>query len=586
MKPEACPRRQEMLARLILEDRTLPPTSEDRAHAEQCPMCARALTVAGALDTDLSGAFAEARRTSPPPLPPGPELERLLRHPFPAAPAASRPPPTGRWLILSGLVGLVGLLAILLWPRPTPPMVPNDQGPQPGAADRLDLAPPRMPPVASATVVAQGFFFSSGEDSQSGPLAASAAPTGRPFSCPGTGTIFLPSGESLALVAADFTLTDRTLQLRAGEVVTDLRAGATAPFIVQTRPARISTQKAWFRVAYQPHEEIEVECRNGGLVLETIARDRFMLEAGSTATIDRHGQRRPSIPVGESSEATGATAPPAAPGPESATGGAGEALLDEFTAEFRDAIKYGRHEETRAFLARIQNPNVRDHRSWTPIHEAAFRGRPEILKAVLESGADPNTLTDDGWSPLAEAAYMGHLEALTMLLAARATPDSRDALGWTPLFRAAQGDQSVAIERLLAAGADPAAIDDQGATVLHRCAEGNRPGPIAVLLAASVPINLHDRQGATPLHLAARHGAHEVVALLLRHGAAPNDRDHAGQTALHYATASGHRAIVRLLVAAGADLNPVDQEGNTPLTFARRLGDDDLTAWLTANGAH
>ncbi len=248
------------------------------------------------------------------------------------------------------------------------------------------------------------------------------------------------------------------------------------------------------------------------------------------------------------------------------------------------------------------DPNTRDDRGLTPLHEGATNSNPVVTAHLLAAGADPNGLDNDGYTPLHyAAARSGNGRVVTRLLGARADPLVESNDGRTPLqsalryaaergvvselveagadenltplqLSALQGDLA-AVTSLLAEGADPNESDAYGWGSLHFAVPLAGSGIVSALLEAGVDPNTRAVGGATPLHLAARQATLPAVADLLGAGADPNARDgdlEEARTPLHHAALSNDDpSVVVALVEAGADPSVRDAGGQRPVDFAR-----------------
>ncbi|MFZ2956020.1 MAG: ankyrin repeat domain-containing protein [Candidatus Ozemobacteraceae bacterium] len=249
------------------------------------------------------------------------------------------------------------------------------------------------------------------------------------------------------------------------------------------------------------------------------------------------------------------------------------------------AIKQRRLKAVQQICSSIPDVNQSDARTWTPLHEAAFRGSDEIVAYLLSRHAAVDPRTQDGWTPLAEASYMGFTDVARRLVGSGAHVDSCDALGWTPLFRAAQNNQVGCVEYLLGQGAAVDLTDCQGFSILHKCAEGGQGVIAKLLLEKGADPDVADRTGATPLHWASRFGTIEVATALVQHGAGVNARDTAGNTPLHEAAAKGFNEIAELLLAGGADLRARNSERLPPISLALHYGQEEMVNLLRKHGA-
>ena len=248
------------------------------------------------------------------------------------------------------------------------------------------------------------------------------------------------------------------------------------------------------------------------------------------------------------------------------------------------------------------DPNARDDRGLTPLHEGATNSNPVVAAHLLAAGADPNGLDNDGYTPLHyAAARSGNGRVVTRLLGAGADPlvesnDGRTPLhsalryaaergviselveagaaeNLTPLQLAALQGNSATVASLLAEGADPNALDGYGWSSVHFAVPLAGSGVVSALLEAGADPNARTVGGATALHLAAPQATIAVVSNLLRGGTDPNAADGQGEwarTPLHSAAlSSDDPSVVLALLNAGADKSVRDARGQHPVDFAR-----------------
>ena len=178
------------------------------------------------------------------------------------------------------------------------------------------------------------------------------------------------------------------------------------------------------------------------------------------------------------------------------------------------------------------NPHSPDNDGNTPLHYAVgalYRSSDELrtvrdaIAALLKSGADPNVRNHEAETPLHSAArtILAKSHIVADLLVAGADPNARTLTGQTPLHVAAQLDSAATVAALLSGGADPDSRDITGGTPLHVVASNSRP--------ALGPRELDDFQIAAVV--GDRIG---VIEELIDHGADPNAASDIG-TPLHMA---------------------------------------------------
>jgi ankyrin repeat protein len=233
-----------------------------------------------------------------------------------------------------------------------------------------------------------------------------------------------------------------------------------------------------------------------------------------------------------------------------------------------------------AYLAEVDDVNVKDDDGRTPLSFAAKNGQRESCAVLLDKGAthEPDK---SGNTPLAFAAAYGQVDVCDFLLSRGATHEP-DKSGNTPLaFAAAYGHVNVCA-LLLSRGAthEP---DKSGSTPLFAAAVRGQKDVCKLLLdtgATHEPNN----QGFTPLYFAAYGGHEDLCALLLDRGATQVSSKHG--TPLHSASGSGHTRVCALLLDRGATHEPDPVFGTTPLHKAAYNGYSDLCALLLDQGAN
>jgi ankyrin repeat protein len=95
------------------------------------------------------------------------------------------------------------------------------------------------------------------------------------------------------------------------------------------------------------------------------------------------------------------------------------------------------------------NPNHKNWREFTLLHDMAHTGDVPKARLLIEHGADLNYVDDEYRStPLGYAARWGHVEMVRLLLDSGAHPTKAGASWATPLAWARKKNH-VAVERLL-----------------------------------------------------------------------------------------------------------------------------------------
>ncbi|XP_024525341.1 ankyrin repeat domain-containing protein 65 isoform X2 [Selaginella moellendorffii] len=242
------------------------------------------------------------------------------------------------------------------------------------------------------------------------------------------------------------------------------------------------------------------------------------------------------------------------------------------------------------------DPNARDKRGKTALHEACSQGHDKCVEALLRAGALVSAHKTNGFTPLHYAAATGRASIISILLASfgfsGANACDRDHKGEQAIHLAARGGFVPAVEILLAHGASGNAASNNGrtryfqvkASSVHTASLHGHELVLRLLLSSGADPAACDTGGSQPIHDAAAGGHVGCMELLTHLGADPNASDCAGCTPLHRGSSAGEVDAARWLLKKGVDANCRDNIGSTPLYWAASRGRADVVALLIREG--
>jgi len=181
--------------------------------------------------------------------------------------------------------------------------------------------------------------------------------------------------------------------------------------------------------------------------------------------------------------------------------------------------------QVRALTGKGQNPDVRDRRSRTPLHVAAFGNHHEAMRALVAAGANPNALEADRYDIVTIAAVADQVQTLKVALAIGCSPKNvTSRYDGTALIAAAHLGHAEVVRTLIRAGAPLDHVNNLGWTALIESIVLGDGGArhvdtLRALVEAGANVNLTDRNGQSPLALARARHYGEMVKILERAGA-------------------------------------------------------------------
>ena len=261
-------------------------------------------------------------------------------------------------------------------------------------------------------------------------------------------------------------------------------------------------------------------------------------------------------------------------------------------------------EQLRAYLIKGADPNIKNTKGYTLLHEASKSGYIDAARIILEDGgADPNIVSSDGRTALDYAVIYEYSSISDLLKSFGAkhsgqsievividSPEHNEKDGGNALESSQQHPNIKALFACISSGGvvdhDSCSKVDltikiDGITLLHAaCAVGNKDAA-AILLDSSANIDDFSDELLTPLMYAVRSNHETIVQFLLDRGANPNVQSPETLCiALIIAVQAQQMQIIKLLLAAKADKEIKDSSGLTAIDYADKLGDQSIRTTL------
>eukprot|EP00746_Dinoflagellata_sp_MGD_P010061 gnl/MRDRNA2_/MRDRNA2_120648_c0_seq1.p1 gnl/MRDRNA2_/MRDRNA2_120648_c0~~gnl/MRDRNA2_/MRDRNA2_120648_c0_seq1.p1 ORF type:complete len:525 (+),score=116.50 gnl/MRDRNA2_/MRDRNA2_120648_c0_seq1:69-1577(+) len=216
------------------------------------------------------------------------------------------------------------------------------------------------------------------------------------------------------------------------------------------------------------------------------------------------------------------------------------------------------------------NPDARDNKGMTALHEAVGCNSLAMVDVILARGANPGLTNQKGWTPLHMAAQLGHIPIIDALV----------SHGCSIRDPAAPPEEAVAAA--MAEGADGKGWKDPAEPVLPAVRTAMQPLHLGILgghvQAVKRMIDMDadpTARGAnevTPLMLAVRQAHDDLVSILLNYTEVReglDSKDDHGWTAVHYAADNKDPRSTRRLLTAGGDPSIRNNQGITAIDVAK-----------------
>ncbi|WP_341814104.1 ankyrin repeat domain-containing protein [Wolbachia endosymbiont (group A) of Nomada flava] len=283
------------------------------------------------------------------------------------------------------------------------------------------------------------------------------------------------------------------------------------------------------------------------------------------------------------------------------------------TEQLFDAVRRNNLSEVEDLLSMGADVNIRDKRSWAPLHCAADNdNKLDISRAILNRNADIEARTNIGETPLHIANAYGQLKIIELLVDKGASLEAKTNDGLTPLHVAIQHNNTTPkiIEFLIDKGVNIEAKIKDDQTPLHHAVFKDRLDIVRVLSSRGANIEAKNKDGKTPLDIAIDKKYDNVerylrqvqldkkllfavvsrelneIKNLISQGANLEAKYGDGSTPLHIASRNNYLDVLEYLVKSGANLEAKNRYGRTPLFIASWNGHLDIVKYLVENGAN
>ncbi|WP_265027948.1 ankyrin repeat domain-containing protein [Wolbachia endosymbiont (group A) of Calamotropha paludella] len=250
------------------------------------------------------------------------------------------------------------------------------------------------------------------------------------------------------------------------------------------------------------------------------------------------------------------------------------------TEQLFDAVRRNNLSEVENLLSMGADVNIRDKRSWAPLHCAADNdNKLDISRVILNRNADIEARTNIGETPLHIANAYGQLKIIELLIDKRANIEAKTNDGLTPLHVAIQHNNTTPkiIEFLIDKGVNIEAKIKDDQTPLHHAVFKDRLDIVRVLSSRGANIEAKTSDGKTPLDLAIQGNYTDIVGFLKQ-----TELD----KKLLTATENGDLSEVKKFVGQGASVNAIEVGifGRKPIHIAAEKNYKDIIEFLLGKG--